>query len=1027
MAKFVCLLITGGVLEFQSAQAQSRRRSSSEQILAKRLMDQGDLNGDEFLDSNEWRGITQQWYNRLDAGGAGSFSREEFLIRMPALLEERGSGTRRSSSMLPSKFLEFFVALDADSDGFLNTKEFEKVTQNWFQEWCLGADSKALNELQIVDGFQKVFPKTNMSGASDVHSQDSIPGLPEPPPSPVLSPQHALQSMQMADGFEMKLAASEPMIQDPVALSFDEDGNLYVVEMRSFMLDMERKGELEPICRISLLKDRDNDGVMDHSSVFLDELVVPRAVLATNGGILFVEDYQLYFAKDTDGDGRADVRELMDADYGRSNIEHASNGLMRAMDNWIYNGRSKWRYRWVKGRLIRERTEIRGQWGMTQDEQGRLFYNVNNSQLLGDFSPPNYMGRNEHYTTTAGLNLFVATDQRVFTSRMNTAVNRGYLPDVLDDAGRLHVFASSCSPVIYRGDQFGPDFIGDAFVCDPAANIIKRNHVFEKGMTLSAQQAYDGYEFLSSTDERFRPVSLHQGPDGCLWVLDMYRGIAQYGMFMTDYLRRESLKRELQKGIHYGRLYRLVNPNEKQRLPLEISDLPGAELVSLLSYSDGWVRDIAQRVIVESGDTLVVPDLIKALKDSDNSLEMIHALWTLEGLFMDLKPTAGTRPNEGAIIDVHSQTDLQAASLPRNVWSACLVLLNHSDSKVKSAAIRVCESLSRNTPHHQTELLAALEKHMGDFDMPVLFQCALTSGNLMMPQALPLMATLAFGHCGEWLIREALMSGLENWEMTFLQMLLSRSDWNTQTPGRVLMLQSLSRAVISEGKSSNVGLLLAAIEWQKGEMDWRGESMLQGVLDQLRSGLDEFMVMYRKPAIWEKLSGHEAIEIRELVDELATFIIWPGHPLYTAPKEIVEETPASAEDSLVLARGEALYQQICAGCHGGEGEGLKAQAPPLRRSDWVTGSSARLIRIVLHGMQGPLQVQGKRYAPPEILAEMPPLSVLEDSQLSSILNFIRREWGHDADWVNADNVEHVRQSTIGRELPWNETELLQIP
>jgi hypothetical protein len=476
-----------------------------------------------------------------------------------------------------------------------------------------------------------------MSGASVVSSQDPIPGLPKPPPSPVLPPYKAIESMQMVDGFEFKLAASEPMIQDPVALSFDENENLYVVEMRSFMLDIDRTGELDPICRISLLKDSDGDGVMDESHVFLDELIVPRAVLATHGGILFVENYQLYFAKDTNEDGRADVRILMDPDYGRSNIEHAPNGLMRAMDNWIYNGRSPWRYRWIKGRLVRERTEIRGQWGMTQNEYGRLFYNVNNSQLLGDFTPPNYMGRNENYPSSAGLNLFVATDQRVYTTRMNTAVNRGYLPDVLDDSGRLHVFASSCSPVIYRGDQYGDAFVGNAFVCDPAANIIKRNFVFEEEMTLSAKQAYQGFEFLSSSDERFRPVNLHAGPDGCLWVLDMYRGIAQYGMFMTDYLRRETLDRNLQKGIHYGRLYRIVNQKKQPRAPLKLNTMSSMDLVGMLGHPDGWIRDTAQRLIVESGGRSLIPDLLFFAQHSIKPFGTIHALWSIEGLLVELK------------------------------------------------------------------------------------------------------------------------------------------------------------------------------------------------------------------------------------------------------------------------------------------------------------------------------------------------------------------------------------------------------
>jgi hypothetical protein len=119
---------------------------------------------------------------------------------------------------------------------------------------------------------------------------------------------------------------------------------------------------------------------------------------------------------DTNGDGRADHTELVDGDYGRGNVEHAPNGLFRAMDNWIYNGESPYRYRLINGILIKQRTEVRGQWGMTQDNYGRLLYDVNNSQLLGDFTPPNYLSRNPHHSTSAGLNLFVATDQRVFPS-----------------------------------------------------------------------------------------------------------------------------------------------------------------------------------------------------------------------------------------------------------------------------------------------------------------------------------------------------------------------------------------------------------------------------------------------------------------------------------------------------------------------------------------------------------------------------------------------------------------------------------
>ena len=140
---------------------------------------------------------------------------------------------------------------------------------------------------------------------------------------------------------------------------------------------------------------------------------------------------------------------------------------------------------------------------------------------------------------------------------MNTAVNRGYLPEARH-WGRLHVFASSCSPLIYRGDHFPPGLSGNAFVCDPAANLVKRNILHTGPLHLSAEPAHPDREFLASTDERFRPVALTHGPMGPL-ISDMYRGIAQYGMSMTDYLRKEILRRGLDQGIHQGRLYRIVH------------------------------------------------------------------------------------------------------------------------------------------------------------------------------------------------------------------------------------------------------------------------------------------------------------------------------------------------------------------------------------------------------------------------------------------------------------------------------------
>ena len=214
------------------------------------------------------------------------------------------------------------------------------------------------------------------------------------------------------------------MVQDPVAMTFDEDGRIWVVEMRGFMPALDGTGENAAIGRISVLEDA--GGNERRSVVFLDNLILPRAIARVKNGVLFVASGKLSFAQDTDGDGKADQVTLVDPDYVLGgNLEHQPNGLMQAMDNWFYNANSQSRYRFIDGHWSKQKTEFRGQWGISQDDYGRLFYNVNDSQLRADIAPPGYMSRNPHHKAASGLNLLVSTNQHIFPIRMNTGVNRG--------------------------------------------------------------------------------------------------------------------------------------------------------------------------------------------------------------------------------------------------------------------------------------------------------------------------------------------------------------------------------------------------------------------------------------------------------------------------------------------------------------------------------------------------------------------------------------------------------------------------
>ena len=1000
-------------------------------MIAKQLVRDGDRNTDQQLTRDELVSVVAVWFEALDSDGLGRVKQDEFVSKFQKLLSvgEAGPTTAPRIFALASSALSFFTVADQNHDVSLDRAELNQIFEEWSHAWDGDADG-TLGEAELVRGLNAVLPKTNMSGVPGRTSQDSIRGLPTPPPSPVLSAPESMATIRVVEGFRIELAASEPMIEDPVALSFDEDGRAFVVEMRSYMADIDRGGEHEPISRISRLEDVDGDGRFDRATVFVDGLILPRAVAATAGGILYVSDYKLHFARDTDGDGKADRTEIVDAEYGRGNVEHAPNGLFRAMDNWIYNGESPYRYRLVNGTLIKQLTEVRGQWGMTQDNYGRLFYNVNSSQLLGDYAPPNYIGRNPHHASSAGLNLFVATDQRVFPIRMTTAINRGYSPEVLSPEGKAYVFASSCSPVVYRGDNYPGEFVGNAFVLDPALNLIKRNLVFDQELTLASRFAYEDHEFLASTDERFRPSNLYNGPDGTLWFVDLYRGIAQYGQFMTDYLRRETLSRGLEQGIHLGRIYRIVSTTNRPKAGPRLSAESSMALIERLSDANGWIRDTAQRLLVERGDRSVAAELTELVEKGSEPLGRIHALWTLEGLFASLPgqstATPGDTPEVLRLLDVDSSFLLEAPELPSEVLETCLRAITDPNSKVQVAAIRVAEALTTRNAIAQRKLLHALEQLGAETPVEAVFQAALSAGRLPKPDAIPLLARLVTTSTEHRLIREAVLCGLANWELQFLEGLLRDPQWMNPRAGCASLLQSLASAIIKERDHGKIEVLLELAASQPENQSWRRRSLLDGVVANIGNRPMRLISFPAEPAALASMRNSDDAQTRKQSERSEALFAWPGHQLDKATAEMSKARTLTTAEVASINEGKVLFQQLCAGCHGIEGQGIAPMAPPLANSEWVLGPIERLVRIILHGVTGPIEVNGMRYAPPHILPEMPGLEMLPDVQIASVSSYLRRAWGHQGDPITEGDVVAIRLKTGAQKTPWTAAQLLKI-
>lgn len=382
------------------------------------------------------------------------------------------------------------------------------------------------------------------------------------PPAPFRTVEEEMKTFKIAPGFRIEVVATEPLVQEPVAMQFAPDGKLWVVEMRAYMMDVDGTGENDLIGDIVVLEDTNKDGRYDTRTVFLDKLDSPRAVSLVDGGALVAAPPYLWYYKDTNGDGVADQKTEIANNYGNlSGPEHNANGLMWGWDNWIYSANHTVRYRYEGGgKFSSQDTITRGQWAITQDDVGRLYYNSNSDPLRVDLLPSAYLRRNPGFQA-AGTNIAPQTSPlAIYPSRPEPGINRGY--QGLNPDGTYNSVTSATGTMAYRGTLFPKEFSNDIFIAEPTANLVKRIKMEEANGIVTARNAYpEGSEFLTSTDERFRPVTMYNGPDGALYIIDMYHGIIQHKNFATTYLWKQILDRKLDSPIHVGRIFRVVPDN----------------------------------------------------------------------------------------------------------------------------------------------------------------------------------------------------------------------------------------------------------------------------------------------------------------------------------------------------------------------------------------------------------------------------------------------------------------------------------
>ena len=490
---------------------------------------------------------------------------------------------------------------------------------------------------RIIASFSDSLPAVGLPDDIDPEDKNWV-GIDLEAKEPVvpLYPEEAARRFLLPDGYRIEPVLTEPEIEQPGAIAFDGNGRMYVLELRTYMLTADSDGELDPVSRISRWEDTNNDGVYDKGTVFVDSLVFPRFVLPTGKDqILTMESNQdnVYRYTDTDGDGKADTKELFTNRYGRSgNVEHQQAFLYWGMDNWLYSTVNAFRIRETKTGVIREPTGYNhAQWGITHDDDGKLWF------LGGASGLPSYFQFPIHYGNFEVPNSYAEGFEVPWGAPVGIADMQGGMDQVRQPDGSLNRVTGAAGNDIFRGDRLPKELYGQLFYGEPVARIVRQvNPVVKEGLTTLHNVYQESQsEFLRTTDPLFRPVDLTTAPDGTLYLTDMYHGIIQEGQWVQEgsYLRTKIDQYQLDKVVGLGRIWRITHTNfERDKEKPQLLNKKPRDLIQYLRHTNGWWRDKAQQLIVLSGDTSLKAELEKMALSDSNMLARFHALWCLEGL-----------------------------------------------------------------------------------------------------------------------------------------------------------------------------------------------------------------------------------------------------------------------------------------------------------------------------------------------------------------------------------------------------------
>ncbi|NQU25148.1 MAG: c-type cytochrome [Candidatus Nealsonbacteria bacterium] len=695
-------------------------------------------------------------------------------------------------------------------------------------------------------------------------SVDYTDRLPRIPPK---EPAESLKTFHIVPGLRIEQVAAEPLVRDAVDLAFDENGRLFVAEMIPYAEGGTSKFG-SPGGRVSMLEDTDGDGRFDRSTVYADKLVWPTGVACFDGGIFVAAAPDIWYFKDTDGDGKADVREVWITGFELSNPNALPNSLRWRLDGRIHGMTSTTggllrAVQWETGggKVSRPEVEDRkaapvqsrgrdfsfdprtgelrlesggSQFGMTFDAWGRKFECSNSAPIEMVMYEDRYIARNPMLVAPSPLLRVWVDGNAIYRTsplepwrvvRTEMRIGGSFSGPVEGGGKAAGYFTAACGVFVYTGDAWPAEYLGNAFVCEGAGNLVHRMRIQPAGVAVSAHRTEQKSEFLTSDEIWFRPIQFTDAPDGNLYLADMYRELFEHPDAVPPSVKKHL---DLTAGNDRGRIYRIVPEGFVQPKPVRLADLSTAELVGLLEHANGWHRHTAARLLYQRRARRAIEPLSKLAGQSTSPLGRMHAMHALAA---------------------------QDALSPEIV----LARLDDEHPRVREHAVRLAERVLADSVPVREKLCTMA----GDADVRVRYQAAFTLGEIPGDLATDALAAIAAADAGDRWIRLAVLSSSLNRAGELLARLASDAKCNNRPDGLAL-IEEMAEQTGLQDRADQVAEALRLIDSLGADRKQLVQAVVRGLgrgLDKAGSPLRQRLISGGKASVVLAAMVRESVEL----------------------------------------------------------------------------------------------------------------------------------------------------------------------